>query len=58
MNRMELPQYPTLDLTRFEEELKKLSVEDLRKEKQRVWTYHNKIKAVIEFKEKMSTAHQ
>lgn len=55
---MELPQYPTLDLTRFEEELKKLSVEDLRKEKQRVWTYHNKIKAVIEFKEKMSTAHQ
>ncbi len=55
---MNLKQYPTLDLGRFEEELDKLTLEEMKKERQRVWTYYNKIKAVMEFKEKIMNAHK
>ena len=55
---MELNQYPTLDLGKFEEALEKLSTDALKKEQQRIWTYYNKIKAVIDFKQKMEDAHK
>ena len=43
-----------LDIKNIEEALNKVKLSDLRVEKVRVWEYYEKIKHIIEFKEKLS----